>query len=124
MSDGVVHNRRIFLRQIAAVAGAAPLALGTTSATAAAASASASASASSEAPSAVPVQHAWRFFNGDEARAAEAAVARLIPSDDTGPGASEAGVAAFIDLELAGAWGNGEQLYRQPPFTSGTPQQG
>ena len=120
MSDSGVTNRRIFLRQIAAVAGAAPLSLGVTAATAA----TAPASESAQAPSPVTVQHAWRFFNGDEARTAEAAVARIIPADETGPGASEAGVAAFIDLQLAGAWGDGAQLYRQPPFVSGTPQQG
>jgi gluconate 2-dehydrogenase gamma chain len=119
MSDREVNNRRNFLRQIAAVAGAAPLSLGTTAATAA----TAPADGSAQAPATLTDQ-AWRFFNGDEARTAEAAVARIIPTDETGPGASEAGVAAFIDLQLAGAWGEGAHLYRQSPFLAGTPQQG
>jgi gluconate 2-dehydrogenase gamma chain len=68
--------------------------------------------------------YVWRFFNADEARAAEAAVARLIPADELGPGAKEAGVAEFLDAQLAGAWGSGDNLYRHGPFAAGTPQQG
>jgi gluconate 2-dehydrogenase gamma chain len=120
MSDGAVPHRRIFLRQVAAVVGAAPLSLGSTVAIAA----TAPASGGAVAPEPAPIEHAWRFFNGDEARAVEAAVARIIPTDETGPGATEAGVAAFIDLQLAGAWGDGAHLYRQSPFLPGTPQQG
>jgi len=120
MSDNVVHQRRIFLRQVAAAVGAVPLSLGATAGIAA----TAPVSGGAVAPDSVPIEHAWRFFNGDEARAVEAAVARIIPTDDTGPGAREAGVAVFIDLQLAGAWGDGAQLYRHPPFMVGTPQQG
>lgn len=65
-----------------------------------------------------------RFFNADEARAMDAIAARLIPADDLGPGAKEAGVTFFLDGQLAGAWGAGEQLYRQGPFEPGTPEQG
>ena len=53
-----------------------------------------------------------------------AAVARLIPADDLGPGALEAGVAYFIDQQLAGAWGAGARLYLQGPFGDATPEQG
>lgn len=120
MSDEIVHRRRIFLRQVAAVVGTAPLSLGPTVGMAATAPASGAATA----PDSVPIEHAWHFFNGDEARAVDAAVARIIPTDDTGPGATEAGVAVFIDRQLAGAWGDGAQLYRRPPFLPGTPQQG
>lgn len=67
---------------------------------------------------------AWRFFNADEAALVDALVARLIPADELGPGAREAGVTAYIDGQLAGAWGAGEQLYRAGPFAQGTPQQG
>jgi gluconate 2-dehydrogenase gamma chain len=120
MSDNEVHPRRIFLRQVTAVVGAAPLSLGTTVGMAA----TAPASSASAATNSVPAEHAWRFFNGNEARAVEAAVARIIPTDETGPGATEAGVAVFIDLQLAGAWGDGAHLYRHAPFVTGTPQQG
>src|SRR5438105_1566087 len=52
------------------------------------------------------------------------AVARLIPADELGPGAKEAGVALFIDHQLAGAWGTMARNYRQGPWPEGTPQQG
>src|ERR1700742_122333 len=80
-SDPPTPRRRIFLKQVATVVGATPLALG---GAATASAASATASAPSQAAS---IPHAWRFFNGGEARAVEAAVARLIPADDEGPGA-------------------------------------
>jgi gluconate 2-dehydrogenase gamma chain len=67
---------------------------------------------------------AYVFFNPSEAAFIEAAVARLIPSDDTGPGAIEAAVPNYIDKQLAGAWGAGERLYRAGPFHDGTPSQG
>src|SRR5206468_547049 len=54
----------------------------------------------------------------------EAAVARLIPADELGPGAKEAGVACFIDRQLVGAWGTMAKMYRQGPWPEGTPQQG
>lgn len=64
------------------------------------------------------------FFTAPERAAIEALVARLIPSDETGPGAIETGVPDFIDRQLGGAWGAGERLYRSGPWQSGTPQQG
>lgn len=67
---------------------------------------------------------AYTFFNPGEAVFIEAAVARLIPRDELGPGALEAGVPAYIDRELAGAWGAGERLYRSGPWRQGTPSQG
>ena len=66
----------------------------------------------------------YLFLNGDEASFVEAAVARLIPEDDQWPGALKAGVANYIDKQLAGAWGVGERLYRSGPWRSGTPSQG
>ena len=111
------HARRIFLKQVATLVSVAPLA-GEAGAAAPGARAGATARATPA------TAHAWRFLNAEESRALEAAVARLIPADDDGPGAAEAGVAAFIDLQLAGAWGNGEQFYQKGPFAAGTPQQG
>jgi gluconate 2-dehydrogenase gamma chain len=66
----------------------------------------------------------YRFFTAEEARFIEAAVARLIPADETGPGAIEADVPRFMDLQLAGAWGAGEGLYRSGPWQAGKPEQG
>jgi gluconate 2-dehydrogenase gamma chain len=72
---------------------------------------------------AAPAQ-AYVFFNPAEAAFIAAAVARLIPSDETGPGALEAGVANYIDKQLGGAWGTGERLYRSGPWQQGAPTQG
>lgn len=66
----------------------------------------------------------YTFLNADEAAFIEAAVARLIPVDETGPGALEAGVPTFIDRQLAGAWGAGDDLYRSGPWQPGKPEQG
>lgn len=69
-------------------------------------------------------QRTYTFFNREEAAFVEAAVARLIPADDLGPGALEAGVPFYMDRQLGGAWGAGAGLYRAGPWRRGTPEQG
>lgn len=64
------------------------------------------------------------FFNQAEIAFIEAAVARLIPKDDLGPGALEAGVSYYIDRQLASWYGEAGRWYWQGPWQSGTPQQG
>jgi gluconate 2-dehydrogenase gamma chain len=64
------------------------------------------------------------FFDPAEALFIEAAVGRLIPSDDVGPGAVEAGVPIFIDRQLAGLFGRGDHYYLVGPWAKGTPEQG
>lgn len=66
----------------------------------------------------------YLFFTAPEAAFVEAAVTRLIPPDELGPSAVEAGVPAFIDKQLGGAWGAGERLYRSGPWQAGKPTQG
>jgi len=66
----------------------------------------------------------YLFFNAQEAAFIEAAVTRLIPPDELGPSALQAGVPNYIDKQLHGAWGAGERLYRSGPWQQGTPQQG
>ena len=66
----------------------------------------------------------YKFFTADEARIIEAAVSRLIPADETGPGAIEADVPRFMDRQLAGSWGTGDGLYRSGPWQAGKPEQG
>jgi gluconate 2-dehydrogenase gamma chain len=61
------------------------------------------------------------FFDAAEAGFIEAACERLIPADASGPGARDAGVAEYVDLQLAGPWGAGEQSYRSGPWQPGTP---
>jgi gluconate 2-dehydrogenase gamma chain len=67
---------------------------------------------------------AYMFFTEPEVAFVDAAVARLIPADELGPGAKEAGVAFFIDRQLFGGWGTMARMYRQGPHPEGTPQQG
>lgn len=68
--------------------------------------------------------HLWRCFNAEEARFIAAAVDRLIPPDHDFTAAVGAGVPEYMDAQLAGAWGQGDRLYRQAPFAEGTPEQG
>jgi len=84
-------------------------------------------------PAAAAAQHAghvavkaekYMFLAPAEVAFLDAAVARLIPADDLGPGAKEAGVTYFIDQQLFGGWGAMAKMYRQGPHTEGTPQQG
>jgi gluconate 2-dehydrogenase gamma chain len=64
------------------------------------------------------------FFKDSEAAFIEAAVARLIPSDSVGPGASDAGVPFFLDRQLAGPFGRGDHFYLGGPWKKGVPEQG
>jgi gluconate 2-dehydrogenase gamma chain len=57
-----------------------------------------------------------RFFTEEEAMIVAAAAARIFPSDDSGPGAKEAGVVIFIDRQLAGPWGRDRYRYTRGPF--------
>src|SRR3954451_4501636 len=66
----------------------------------------------------------WMFFTSDEAALVEAAVDRLIPRDERGPGGKEAGCAVFIDRQLAGPYGGAAGLYMRPPFMPGASTQG
>jgi gluconate 2-dehydrogenase gamma chain len=66
----------------------------------------------------------WMFFTADEAALIEAAVDRLIPPDNRGPGGKDAGCAVYIDRQLAGPYGRSEGLYTRPPFMPGAATQG
>ena len=57
-----------------------------------------------------------RFFSEAEALIIAAAASRIFPNDDTGPGAQEAGVALYIDRQLAGPWGRDHFRFTQGPF--------
>lgn len=69
-------------------------------------------------------EYGYGYLTQPEVRFLEAAAARLIPADELGPGAKEAGVAVFIDRQLASAWGTHGRNYRMGPWLEGTPQQG
>src|SRR5690348_1178669 len=57
-----------------------------------------------------------RFFTESEAALVAAAASRIFPSDESGPGAREAGVVIFIDRQLAGPWGRDAHRYTHEPF--------
>src|ERR1700693_577627 len=64
-----------------------------------------------------------RFFTQTEALIVAAAASRIFPSDEEGPGAREAGVAVFIDRQLAGPWGHDRHRYTHPPFDETAPEE-
>jgi len=64
------------------------------------------------------------FFNDADWRFLIAFVDRLIPHDDVGPGAVEAGVPVFIDLQMATNYGHGGLWYMQAPFVQAAPELG
>jgi gluconate 2-dehydrogenase gamma chain len=66
----------------------------------------------------------YKYFKPAELAFIEAAVGRLIPDDEVGPGAVQAGVPFFIDRQLLGPYGRGEHFYLGGPWPKGTPQQG
>lgn len=63
------------------------------------------------------------FLRAAEARFLAAAADRMIPEDEH-PSASQAGVVAFIDRQLAGPFGQGRRMYLDGPLATGTPEQG
>ena len=71
-----------------------------------------------------PQVYAYRYLTPPEVRFLDAAAARLIPADELGPGAKEAGVTYFIDQQLVSSWGTHGRNYRLGPWQEGTPQQG
>lgn len=56
---------------------------------------------------------AWCWFTPHQARTIAAATARLFPTDALGPGATEAGVVAYIDRALAGHDADLQETYRR-----------
>jgi len=117
-------SRRNFLKSAAALGAAIP--------------AGAAAQSQSKAPAQVDhvKQHAehmrqaaaqprpYMFLSQAEVAFIDAAVSHLIPKDELGPGAKEAGVTYFIDQQLFGGYGSMARKYTQGPWPEGTPQQG
>jgi gluconate 2-dehydrogenase gamma chain len=61
-------------------------------------------------------QRGFLTLGVNEQKAVEAIVETIIPSDQNGPGAKEAGVIFFIDHQLAGDYGNNARMFMQGPF--------
>jgi gluconate 2-dehydrogenase gamma chain len=68
-----------------------------------------------------PIRIPLRFFSQAEARIVAAAASRIFPTDEMGPGAREAGVAVYIDRQLAGPWGRDRYRYTHGPFEEKAP---
>jgi len=117
------NARRGFLRQsIAIVPVAALSSAGRTQDTPTASAAPPPTGAGPSSSPATPYSPA--FFSAPEWAFIQAAVARLIPADDTGPGAIEAGVPEFIDRQMDAAFGHAAIWYMQGPFVESPPEFG
>jgi gluconate 2-dehydrogenase gamma chain len=97
-------SRRSLFKQLG-LAGAATTISGTSLAPSAAAPSPPSASAQ------LPAREALETLTAAEADALEAIVARLIPTDENGPGATEARAAHYIDRALAGPLASSRAAY-------------
>ena len=64
------------------------------------------------------------YLTPAEAKEIAAIYDRLIPEDELGMSASQAGCVDFIDRELAGDFGKAASTYSLGPYKQGTPQQG
>ncbi|MGE6497424.1 gluconate 2-dehydrogenase subunit 3 family protein [Cupriavidus metallidurans] len=109
--------RRRFFRQMLAVVPAASVATG----------AAISQSACSESPGPQSANagnvgpYKPNYFTADEWKFVQAAVDRLIPEDELGPGALKAGVPEYIDRQMDTPYGHGKLWYMQGPFHPDVP---
>ncbi|MBD8532174.1 MULTISPECIES: gluconate 2-dehydrogenase subunit 3 family protein [unclassified Massilia] len=76
----------------------------------------AGATAAAGAPEGKPDAYTPSFFNAAEWAFLGAAVDRLIPHDEHGPGAIESGVLEFLDRHMKTPYANGGIWYMQGPF--------
>jgi len=106
------EQRRRFIRQMLAVLPVASVATG--------AVVSQSACSESSGPPSTNARTAGpynpHYFTADEWRFVQAAVDRLIPEDELGPGALKAGVPEYIDRQMDTPYGHGKLWYMQGPF--------
>jgi gluconate 2-dehydrogenase gamma chain len=71
-----------------------------------------------------PLRIPLRFFDETEASIVVCAASRIFPSNDSGPGAKEAGVVIYVDRQLAGPYGSDRYRYTQGPFEDAPPEFG
>lgn len=64
------------------------------------------------------------YLTPDEAKLVGAVFDVLIPADELGIGATEAGCVTFLDHQLAGPYGSAAKDYKLGPVVEGLPQQG
>ena len=131
--DGLLPNRRGFLRTVIGATGAMSLqpriVTGAVIASAAVAAQPQPAAAQQSAPAANPAQSegpalGYESFGPAEIAFVEALVAVMCPADALTPNGVDCGLAVFFDRQLAGGYGKGERLYMRGPWKQGKPQQG
>ena len=125
--DPVRFDRRDVVKQIVTVAGSAPLSanmLGATAAASAVALQTDAASAQTPAASAPLPAAGYLCLGPDEAGFVEAFVNVMCPADELTPNGVDCGLATFIDRQLVGGYGQGENLYMHGPWKKGKPQFG
>lgn len=106
--------RREFLKQAAALAGAAAVA-GTVAAVE---------SRAAGAPAETAPFEGYEFFGPDEAAFVEALVNVMCPADQYTPNGVDCGLATFFDRQLGGAFGQGKGRYLRGPWNQGPPEMG
>jgi gluconate 2-dehydrogenase gamma chain len=114
------NSRRVFLKRV--VTASSALAVGSASVTSSVAAADAPAAPSTPAPTPAPT--GYQYLSPDESAFVEALVNVMCPDDGLTPNGVDCGLAEYIDRQLAGGFGHGERLYRQPPWRLGKPQLG
>lgn len=113
--QGTVSSRRRFLKQTLSLI---PLtAVGSTLC-------SLPAQAARSEDNGVSADYVPTFFNQEEWQFVLAAVGRLIPEDEFGPGAVSEGVPVFIDRQMELPYGHGHLWYMQAPFANAEPELG
>ena len=123
-SEKTNNSRRDFLVKSMALIPTVVIGSGSVGAVAAASTAQAAERATAGG-SASATTGDWKpqFFNEREWAFINAAVARLIPADELGPGAREAGVPEFIDRQMNTPYATGSIWYMQGPFNPDLPKE-
>jgi gluconate 2-dehydrogenase gamma chain len=125
MSDDSTHDsiaRRSFLKGAGAAGTAVATAL--SGALPAPAEAQTTPPAKDASPLPPPAAEPLLTLTATEAAFLSAAYDTFIPADRLSPSGTDCRLLAFIDRQLAGAWGSGARLYRSGPFIKGTREQG
>jgi gluconate 2-dehydrogenase gamma chain len=126
-NDDATFARRDILKSIATAAGAAPLssnAFGVVGTTAVAAAVTATTAQAAPAAAAEAPAQGYQSLSPEESAFVEALVNVMCPADHLTPNGVDCGLATFIDRQLAGGFGQGQNLYMHGPWRQAKPQFG
>jgi gluconate 2-dehydrogenase gamma chain len=84
----------------------------------------ASGPAATDAAGSAAVSNTYLTLTATEAAFLSAVYDTFIPADHLSPSGTACGLVAYIDRQLAGAWGAGARLYRSGPFLQGKREHG